>query len=123
MEWRTPALMDALVAAGVQQREAEVNGKKVRLPVQTYLVLGGVGRWLLACVDPDDHDVAFGLCQLQGGNPELGYVRLSELAQLRNSSGTEVFEDPMFEKAARLDVFKYADMARITRQISLQLNV
>ena len=30
--------------------------------------------WLLTEIDPDDHDHAFGLCDLGQGFPELGYV-------------------------------------------------
>lgn len=36
-------------------------------------------QWLLTFVEPHDNDIAFGLCDLGMGFPELGYVRLSEL--------------------------------------------
>ena len=39
--------------------------------------------WLLTEIDPDDHDHAFGLCDLGMGMPELGWVSLQELATVR----------------------------------------
>ena len=38
-------------------------------------------------VDPDDPDLTFGLCDLGHGFPELGEVRLSEIASLRGPLG------------------------------------
>ena len=39
--------------------------------------------WLLTEIDPDDHDHAFGLCDLGLGAPEIGWVSLGELATVR----------------------------------------
>ena len=119
MDWLTDSLKEELLEAGRRQKEADARGEACKLPVLTYVVLGGVGRWLLAAVSPDDPDIAFGLCHLSGGLPELGYIRLSEMAQLRNAHGIAPFEDSMFKQADRLDVTEYADMARITGQIGL----
>ena len=39
--------------------------------------------WLLTELDPEDPDIAFGLCDLGLGFPELGSVRISELEAVR----------------------------------------
>jgi hypothetical protein len=47
-------------------------------------------------VDPDDPDAAFGLCDLGYGCPELGYVSISELHQIRGRLGLPVERDYLF---------------------------
>lgn len=39
--------------------------------------------WFLASVDPLNHDKAFGLIEIAGDRPELGYVSIKELEDLR----------------------------------------
>jgi hypothetical protein len=39
--------------------------------------------WLLTELDPDDPELAFGLCDLGMGYPEIGWVYLPELAALK----------------------------------------
>jgi hypothetical protein len=39
--------------------------------------------WLLTEIDPDDHDHAFGLCDLGLGAPEIGWVSLNDPAGVR----------------------------------------
>ncbi|MFY7834828.1 MAG: DUF2958 domain-containing protein [Novosphingobium sp.] len=52
--------------------------------------------WLLTEIDPDDEDLGFGLCDLGLGMPELGYVRLSEIAAVRGRYGLPVERDTSF---------------------------
>jgi hypothetical protein len=52
--------------------------------------------WLLSELDPDDTDIAFGLCDLGMGFPELGSVRLSELAAVRGPGGLGIERDIHF---------------------------
>lgn len=40
--------------------------------------------WLLTELDPDDPDLAYGICDLGLGAPKLDYLRLSELTALSN---------------------------------------
>ncbi|MCB1781684.1 MAG: DUF2958 domain-containing protein, partial [Candidatus Competibacteraceae bacterium] len=44
-------------------------------------------------LDPEDPDIAFGLCDLGMQCPELGSVRLSELATIRGRFGLPVERD------------------------------
>ena len=43
----------------------------------------GAATWLIHSMNPDDEDTLFGLCDLGFGFPELGYVSLSELQEVR----------------------------------------
>jgi len=52
------------------------------VPVVKLLVPGGNAVWLLTELDPDDQDLAYGLCDLGLGAPKLDYIRLSDLLAL-----------------------------------------
>ena len=64
--------------------------------------------WLLYELIPDDNDVAFGLCDLGVGEPELGYVRISELKELRGPWGLPVELDAHFKPARTLQAYMSA---------------
>lgn len=66
--------------------------------------------WLLTEVDPDEPDIAFGLCDLGMGCPELGNVSLAEIEALRGRLGLLVERDLHFKAAKCLTA--YADEAR-----------
>lgn len=71
----------------------------------------GAATWLLTELDPEDPDIAFGLCDLGMGCPELGSVRLSELAGVKLMGGALGIErDIHFEADKSLSA--YADEAR-----------
>ena len=57
------------------------NGKEP--PVVKIFNPTGASTWLIHSIDPDDEDTMFGLCDHGFGFPELGYVSLSELQQVR----------------------------------------
>ena len=67
--------------------------------------------WLLTELDPADPDIAFGLCDLGLGCPELGYVSMSELRTLRGRLKLPVERDLHFRPTKTLSA--YADEARI----------
>lgn len=46
--------------------------------VKLFVCVGGNATWLLSELDPETN-IAFGLCDLGLGFPELGYVSLTEL--------------------------------------------
>ncbi len=104
------------------------NGKKIKddvkkdIPVVVFLRLynNPPCAWMLASIDPDNHDIAFGLMQIGDGFPELGYVSLKELEDLRGHNGNKVKHDPLFEDADKLDINSYAKMAKQMGQITLR---
>ena len=55
----------------------------------------GAGTWLLTELEPDS-SLAFGLCDLGQGEPELGYVCLDELASLKLMAGLGIEQDLYF---------------------------
>ena len=71
--------------------------------------------WLLTEIDPDDHDHAFGLCDLGQGFPELGYVSLSEVQSVRGRLGLPVERDRHF--IATKPISAYAREARLAEHI------
>ena len=72
--------------------------------------------WLLTELDPVDPDLAFGLCDLGLGCPELGYVRISELQSVRGLLGPLVERDLYFTADRTLS--EYAVAARSSGGIS-----
>lgn len=79
-------------------------------PVVKLFMPDGAGTWLLTEIDPDEPDIAFGLCDLGFGCPELGSVRISELEAARGRLGMPIERDLHFKAKHRLTT--YADQAR-----------
>lgn len=79
-------------------------------PVVKLFTPDGAATWLLTEIDPDDPDIAFGLCDLGFGTPELGNVSLSELASVRGKLGLPIERDRFFD--ASLTLSNYAEEAR-----------
>jgi len=79
---------EQLIANGIAQRAS--GGRCDPYPVVKLIMPGTDATWLLCELEPDDHDIAFGLCDLGMGFPELGCVRLSELESVRGLLGISV---------------------------------
>lgn len=79
-------------------------------PVVKLFTPHGAATWLLSEIDAEDTDIAFGLCDVGMGCPELGNVRLSELAAVRGRFGLPIERDLPFTATEPLTV--YADKAR-----------
>jgi hypothetical protein len=80
------------------------------LPVVKLFTPDAGCTWLLTELDPEDPDIAFGLCDLGMGCPELGSVRISELESLRGPLRLAVERDLHF--VATKTISAYADEAR-----------
>ena len=81
------------------------------LPVVKLFTPDAGCTWLLSEIDPEDSDIAFGLCDLGMGCPELGLVRISELESVRGRLGLPVERDLHFTPRRTL-----SDYARDARQ-------
>lgn len=77
-------------------------------PVVKLFCPWGGATWLLSELDPTD-DVAFGLCDLGMGSPELGYVSLDEIRSIRGPAGLYIERDKWF--TADKSLAEYADEA------------
>ena len=75
--------------------------------------------WLLTHLEPDCPDIAFGLCDLGLGFPEMGSVYLSEIAALTGPCGLPVERDPHF--TARGPLSAYAAAARQASRIVTEI--
>jgi len=67
----------------------------------------GAATWLITEMIHDD--LVFGLCDLGMGEPELGYISLSELTSLRGPFGLKVERDMHFKADKTLK--EYASQA------------
>ncbi len=84
-------------------------------PVIKLFTPDGPATWLLTEINPDDRDLAFGLCDLGLGMPELGWVSLSELKDLRGPMGLCIERDAWFTPTEALS--SYADSARAAGRV------
>ncbi|MBE2262124.1 MAG: DUF2958 domain-containing protein [Comamonadaceae bacterium] len=84
-------------------------------PVVKLFTPDAGATWLLTEIDPDDHDHAFGLCDLGLGAPELGWVSLQELETVRGQLGLPVERDLHFRAEKRLSA--YARDARLAGRV------
>lgn len=66
----------------VANHEQSMSNLAVLNPPVVKFFGGSAGTWLLSEVDPNT-GIAFGLCDPGLGSPELGYVDLQELADVR----------------------------------------
>lgn len=64
--------------------------------------------WLLTEMDPENPDLAFGLCDL--GHPELGWVSLTEITSVRGPLGLPIERDRHFTPTHPISI--YAEAAR-----------
>jgi len=97
----------ALVENGTRHRD----GREIDpYPVVKLFLPGSGATWLLTELDPDDDDLAFGLCDVGQGYPELGYVSLGEIASVKSTLGLFVERDVFFEATRPLSA--YAEAAR-----------
>jgi Protein of unknown function (DUF2958) len=95
------------------------NGRKRdqgHFPVVKLFTPDANCTWLLSEVDPEERDIAFGLCNLGQGFPELGCISLAELRSVRGKLGLAVERDLSFTAEQPLSV--YAKAARQAKGIT-----
>jgi hypothetical protein len=85
------------------------------LPVVKLFTPDAHATWLLAALDPADGDTAWGLCDLGIGMPELGTIRLSDLAAIVGPLNRPVLRDQHFQPTRTLS--EYTRLARLNGSI------
>jgi len=85
-----------------------------RPPLKLFTPDGGA-TWLISDINPERPSMAFGLCDLGIGSPELGYVDLDEIATARGQFGLPIERDRWFSPTKTLA--EYADAARAAGRI------
>ena len=84
-------------------------------PVVKLFCPWGASTWLLTELDPEDPEIAFGLCDLGMGSPEIGRVSLAELATVCGPGGLGIERDIYFEPVKTLS--GYMEEARCTGRL------
>lgn len=96
--------------------QARVAGQDTDpLPVVRLFTPDAHVTWLLASLDPADGDTACGLIDLGLGMPELGHVKLSDLASIVGPRQQPVMRDRYFQATRTLS--DYARLAQANGSI------
>ena len=104
-------LITSAQRAALHQKTAAIDFD----PVVKIFTPDGSATWLLTELGPVGGHLAFGLCDLGLGEPELDYVSLHELAAARGPLGLPLERDLYF--APTRTIAAYADLAREHRRI------
>src|SRR5215204_2198547 len=92
-EWITREERALMLVHGARSAAGEAIDPR---PVVKLFTPDGAATWLLTELDPEDPDIAFGLCDLGLGCPELGWVSLGEVQTVRGHLGLPVEVDRYF---------------------------
>jgi hypothetical protein len=117
MKLLTEELKRQLLANGAtnaqrSQRDGKTDDFK---PVVKLFCPWGGATWLLTELDPENPDIAFGLCDLGMGCPELGSVSLAEIEAARGPGGLRIERDLYFQPTKTLQA--YAEDAQREQRI------
>lgn len=118
MKLLTNDIRDKLLRNGRIREALAEEGKAEAdfIPVVKLFTPDAGCTWLLTELDPEEPDIAFGLCDLGLGYPELGSVRISEIESVRGRLGLPVERDLHFAPRHTLSV--YAEAARVAGAIT-----
>ena len=111
-EYITKAERQIMLAYGKQSARGEDIDP---MPVVKLFTPDAGATWLLTELDPNAPDIAFGLCDLGRGYPELGSVSLSEIGSARGKLGLPVERDLYFTADRPLSA--YTDEAHVRGRI------
>lgn len=118
MKLLTQELRERLLRNGkLKDHYAGTDSEPDFIPVVKLFTPDAACTWLLTELDPADPDLAFGLCDLGMGFPELGSVSISELESVRGKLGLPVERDLRFTPTKTLSA--YADEARRAGRITV----
>lgn len=89
---------DRLFENGRRRNKRLADGKEPEdeVPLVLLFTPDAGCRWLLSHINPVDYDLAYGVCDMGMGWPELDYVSFSELVCLRGELGLPVQRHPYF---------------------------
>lgn len=106
MKLLTASIRAQLIANGKAQQPVCGTEDEIDFEPVVKLFTPDAGcTWLLTEIDPGDPDIAFGLCDLGMGCPELGSVRISELEALRGRLGLRPERDLHFRAGHPLSAY------------------
>lgn len=110
MKLLTPSIRDKLLRNGRIRQDLAEDGRADAdfLPVVKLFTPDAGCTWLLTELDPEEPDIAYGLCDLGLGFPELGSVRISELESVRGRLGLPVERHMHFAPIHTLSIYARA---------------
>jgi Protein of unknown function (DUF2958) len=108
-------IRDQLLANGAQSAAGEDIDP---VPVVKLFTPDANATWLLTELDAEN-EIAFGLCCLGMGSPELGYMSLNEIASVRGPMGLPVERDAHYRETRSLSVL--AKLALRAGHLNVQL--
>jgi Protein of unknown function (DUF2958) len=94
-------IRDQLLANGARSAAGEDIDP---IPLVKLFTPDANATWLLTELDPERPNIAFGLCDLGLGSPELGYVSLQEIASVLGPMGLSIERDVHFAETRSLSV-------------------
>ena len=109
---RTTLLANGRASADAIARDGNTPD---HVPVVKLFTPDANATWLITEIDPDSPDLAFALCDLGLGSPEIGSLSLAEISDLRGALGLPVERDLHITLDQPLSV--YADRARAAGRI------
>lgn len=93
-----------------------LSGERDHKPVVKLFTPDAAATWLFTECDIDEPDRLFGLADLGLGYPELGFVSLQEIMEVRGRLGLPVERDQHF--IADKPLSEYAAQARVAGRIT-----
>ncbi len=113
LELISPELREQLLPNGEASRD---NPHFDPHPVVKWFNPCGAATWLICELDPDDEDLAYGLCDLGMGTPEPGHLSIRELMSIRLMGGALGIERDLYWKANK-PLSEYVRLARFAGRI------
>lgn len=102
----TDAQFNLLLTNGRMGREHQIRDQDFDpLPVVKLFTPDAGATWLLTEIDPEVPEIAFGLCDLGMGFPEVGLVSLRELCEVRGMLMLPIEQDLHFRASQPLSVY------------------
>jgi Protein of unknown function (DUF2958) len=109
MKLLTKSIREQLLANGRRQEPVRGTPDEIDFRPVVKLFMPDAGcTWLLSELDPEEPDIAFGLCDLGMGCPELGSVRISGIESVRGRLGLPAERDLHFTADHTLSVYARA---------------
>jgi hypothetical protein len=107
MNLLTKDITDRLLNNGQENAGRIARGENTLdfYPVVKLFTPDGGCTWLLTEIDPENPDMAFGLCDVGLGCPEIGWVSLIEIGAIRGRLGLAVERDLSFRGGRPVSVY------------------
>ena len=109
MKLLTKDIHEKLLGNGRKQDEVRGTAQEIDFhPVVKLFTPDAACTWLLTELDSEAPNIAFGLCDLGMGFPELGSVSLTELQSVRGRAGLPIERDRYFKASHPLSIYARA---------------